>query len=124
LNLAKEWGVCFIRILEPREAGNFKGQDIMLKTEHISLLEDFFRRVNFSAQYRNFPIIMYPAYHQRKIGCFGAGNSYLYIDSKGDIHACPFCQNKAGNARYDPLIPAIARLKGMGCHEYKMNIYD
>lgn len=124
INLAKEWGACFIRILEPREAGNFKGQDIMLKDEHIAILEDFFQRVNFSAQYRNFPIIMYPAYHQRKLGCFGAGNSYLYIDSKGDIHACPFCQRKAGNAKHDPLIPAIARLKRMGCHEYKMNIYD
>jgi MoaA/NifB/PqqE/SkfB family radical SAM enzyme len=124
LNLAKEWGACFIRILEPREAGHFKGQDIMLKAEHISVLEDFFKRVNFSAQYRHFPIIMYPAYHQRKIGCFGAGNSYLYIDSMGDIHACPFCQRKAGNAKHDPLIPVIARLKRMGCQEYKMNIYD
>ena len=124
INLALEWGACFIRILEPREAGNFKGQEIKLKDEHIAILEDFFQRVNFSAQYRNFPIIMYPAYHQRKLGCFGAGNSYLYIDSKGDIHACPFCQSKAGNAKYDPLISAIARLKRMGCQEYKMNIYD
>jgi MoaA/NifB/PqqE/SkfB family radical SAM enzyme len=123
-NLAKEWGVCFIRILEPRKAGKFKGQDIMLKDEHIAVLEDFFHRVNFSAQYCNYPIIMYPGYHQRKLGCFGAGNSYLYIDSKGDIHACPFCQRKAGNAKHDPLIPAIAQLKRMGCHEYKMNISD
>jgi len=124
LELARYWGAGFIRILEPRATGRFTGMDVMLKDEHIAILEQFYLRVNSSDKYRDYPIIMYPGYHQRRVGCFGAGNRYFYIDSNGDIHACPFCQRKTGNAVTDPLVPAIAQLRNTGCHEFKMNLSD
>jgi MoaA/NifB/PqqE/SkfB family radical SAM enzyme len=123
-DLAKEWGVGFVLILEPRAVGHFLHQDVSLKEDHIRILENFYQQGNASARYNNYPIIMYPGYHQRRVGCFGAGNRYLYIDSNGDIHACPFCQRKAGNAKYDSLIPVINRLRNAGCHEFLINTTD
>jgi MoaA/NifB/PqqE/SkfB family radical SAM enzyme len=119
LRLAKEFGAGFIRIIEPRTTGNYTGKDVALTDEQRAILNNFYLRVNSYAAFRNFPIIMYPGYHQRLAGCFGAGDRYLYIDPKGDIHACPFCRGKAGNAVWNPLIPAIMNLRKSGCHEFE-----
>ncbi|HVF81792.1 MAG TPA: hypothetical protein VM884_07650, partial [Flavisolibacter sp.] len=35
-------------------------------------------------------------YHQRRVGCF-SGSRSVYIDSAGDVHACPFCHTKSYN---------------------------
>ncbi len=119
--LSREWGVGFIRILEPRLAGRYKGQDIELSKEQINLLEEFFQSTNISDRFEEYPIVTYPGYHQRRLGCFGAGNRYLYIDSLGDIHACPFCQRTAGNAISDNLEDAVDLLTTFGCQEFKLD---
>lgn len=119
--LAKEWGAGFIRLLEPREAGRYKGKDIRLEKNQIDILENFFQETNSTVKFRIYPLVTYPGYHQRRIGCLGAGHRYLYIDSSGEIHVCPFCQRSAGNAVNDQLPEAIALLKNSGCQEYKMN---
>jgi MoaA/NifB/PqqE/SkfB family radical SAM enzyme len=124
LEMAKSWGVCMIRLLEPRAAGRFSGLDVDLSGEQTEMAERFFLEVNSSDQYRNYPVVMYPGYHQRRSGCLGAGNRYFYIDSIGDIHACPFCQRKAGNAAGDRIEPALALLRERGCHEFAMNVGD
>ncbi len=121
MELAREWGVGFIRILEPRDTGRFKHQDVQLKPEKIELLRAFFQETYRSSEYRDYPIVSYPGYHQRKVGCFGAGNRYLYIDSKGQIHACPFCQNDVGNALYDSLETSIDKLQQKGCDVFKLS---
>jgi MoaA/NifB/PqqE/SkfB family radical SAM enzyme len=120
-DLAKEWGIGFIRILEPREAGRYKGRDIALGREQIDLLERFFRDFNTSDKFIDYPIVTYPGYNQRRMGCFGAGNRYLYIDSAGEIHACPFCQNSAGNAVYVKIEDAVSTLRNYGCQKYELN---
>lgn len=122
--LAKEWGVGFIRVLEPREAGRYKGKDIELQKEQTDLLEVFFRDFNTSEKFIGYPIITYPGYNQRRMGCFGAGNRYLYIDSLGDIHACPFCQKSAGNALSETLENAVSILKNYGCQKFKLNLIE
>jgi MoaA/NifB/PqqE/SkfB family radical SAM enzyme len=123
-DLAKDWGVGFIRILEPRKVGRFKGQDIMLTFEEIEILERFFIEMNSSDKFLEYPIVTYPGYHQRRIGCLGAGNRYLYIDSVGNVHACPFCQQSAGNAVSDPFEEVIQILKKAGCQEYETNLSE
>ena len=35
-------------------------------------------------------------YHQRRVGCF-SGSRSVYVDSAGDVHACPFCHTKSYN---------------------------
>lgn len=123
-DLAKSWGVGFIRILEPRRSGAYKGQEVQLTREHIATLERFFLEVNSKRACRDYPIVTYPGYHQRKVGCLGAGNRYIYIDSKGDIHACPFCQDQKGNALRDDLNDSIGSLQETGCHQFKSNLLE
>jgi len=123
-DLARSWGVGFIRILEPRQVGFYKGKDVLLSGSHTSILEKFFLEINSKRKYRKYPVVMYPGYHQRKIGCVGAGNRYIYIDSKGDIHACPFCHDQKGNALRDTLQDSISLLKEAGCHMFKTNLTE
>lgn len=124
LELAKASGVGFVRLLEPRKAGRYKDKEIQLEPAQIKLLECFFRDVNTLDKYLDYPIVTFPGYAQRRTGCSGAGNRYLYIDSVGNIHACPFCQKSTGNALTDTLESVIPLLKNFGCHEFEMNLSD
>jgi MoaA/NifB/PqqE/SkfB family radical SAM enzyme len=94
LQLAKEFGAGFIRIIEPRTTGNYTGKDVALTDEQKAILNNFYLRVNSYAAFRNFPIIMYPQVSSALSRMFGARDECLYIDPKGDIHACPFCRGK------------------------------
>lgn len=121
LHLAREHDVPFVRFLEPRKIGSYAGKDVLLRSTEQRTLLDLFRHVNSSKRYRSYPIIQYPGYHQRKIGCFGAGNRYLYINAKGDYQGCPFCEGIAGNFRDMNLTEAIDLLKARGCQLFKTN---
>jgi MoaA/NifB/PqqE/SkfB family radical SAM enzyme len=117
--LSKDLGAAFIRIMEPREAGRFKGADVMLGRKHVDILESFVRERNTDRKFRNYPIIQFPGNHQRRLGCLGAGNRYIYIDPAGNFHSCPFCRNPLGNALTDGISHGISRAKESGCHIFK-----
>ena len=121
LYLGRDWGVGFIRILEPRRVGRFAGRDVKLGREHVAVLREFYEQANSGRACRQFPIVMYPGYYQRTLGCVGAGHRYLYVDSKGDLHPCPFCQEEAGSALADSIEAAIEKMKDRGCHAFKTN---
>ncbi|MBN1388811.1 MAG: radical SAM protein [Bacteroidales bacterium] len=117
-NLAMRWGVSFIRVLEPRKTARFNGPETELSGEQIKILEEFFVNASSPGLAPGYPIVSYPGYHQRRIGCMGAGNRYIYIDPEGNIHACPFCRGADGNAVTGKIEDAVAVLKTRGCHEY------
>lgn len=117
--LARDMGVSFVQILEPKAVGHYAGMDVSLKDEHLRTLKDFYLKMNFDRNYAQFPIISYQGYHQREMGCFGSGDRNLYVDTDGDLHACPFCQGKVGHALSDDLDISIERLKVTGCHAFK-----
>lgn len=96
LEFAKSKGVHFVQILEPRAIGHYEGSNVLLEESHITILENFFKKVNHTKEFENYPILIYHGYHQRRIGCF-AGSRSVYIDSAGDVHACPFCHTKSFN---------------------------
>lgn len=118
-NLAKNMGVSFIQILEPRAVGHYNGKDVLLDAGHEKILESFYLKMNYQKRYRKFPIVCYHGYYQRKTGCFGSGNRSLYVDTDGNLHACPFCRTKMGSALSDDLDRDIEQLKEAGCHEFK-----
>jgi MoaA/NifB/PqqE/SkfB family radical SAM enzyme len=117
--LAKKMGVSFVQILEPRSVGHYSGKDVTLKPEHVRILEDFSFKMNYFKKYREYPIVIYHGFHQRKLGCFAAGNRNLYIDTDGDINACPFCRAKIGSAITGNIDYSIEKLQSAGCHEFK-----
>lgn len=96
MHFAKRLGVHFVQALEPKNAGNYSGRDVLLHESHIKQLEEVFLEMNYSDKYKDFPTMLYHGYHQNRIGCFARGRS-IYIDSVGDVHACPFCHTKAYN---------------------------
>jgi len=93
---AKNLGVQFVQLLEPRKIGHYADKEVLLDEQHIALLEQTFTMVNHSPDYCNYPTMLYHGYHQRRVGCF-SGSRSVYIDSAGDVHACPFCHTKSYN---------------------------
>ncbi|HAQ17805.1 MAG TPA: hypothetical protein DCR40_01075 [Prolixibacteraceae bacterium] len=117
--LAKNMGAHFIRILEPRAVGKFSGQKVNLDQQQVNILSEFTIRLYSEKQFKDFPIISFFGYHQRKMGCFGAGNRFLYADPNGDVHACPFCRGKMGNLLEEPFNQIIEKVKSAGCHLFE-----
>lgn len=96
LQFAKQMGVQFVQVLEPKAVGNYSGKDVLLEEQHLQKLETFFKLVNHSKDFKDYPTVMYHGFHQRRVGCF-SGSRSVYIDSAGDVHACPFCHTKSYN---------------------------
>ena len=116
--LAKSMGVSFIQLLEPRAVGHYKGKDVTIDAAQEKILEDFYLKMNYDKQFREYPIICYHGYYQRRVGCFGGGNRSLYVDTDGDLQACPFCRIKKGSALHGDLDLALEELQSAGCHRF------
>ena len=97
IDFAKNLGVHFVQLLEPKNIGHYADKDVLLEEKHIQQLESFFKIINQDKKYKGYPFIMYHGYHQRRVGCY-AGSRSIYIDSAGDVNACPFCHTKSYNA--------------------------
>lgn len=120
-HLAREQGAHFIRILEPRSVGHFAGQPVELGEKEIRVIEAFVRELQTSPAFRDFPMVDYYAAYQRQAGCSGAGQRFLYVDTDGDMHACPFCQNKCGNVLCEGIETGRQQMEqASGCHAYEM----
>ena len=124
LILAKKMNAAFIFLLEPRVTGHFKGQDVTLSEDEVKVIESFYLNANSSIEFENYPVVIYPGYHQRRIGCFGAGIRYLYIDSEGSVHSCPFCQGKLGDALTDDLPDIIRKARAEGCQMFRTDEFS
>lgn len=120
--LAKNLGAGFIRIVEPRNAGRFSGKDIRLDDQQIGTIDRFMISRNRDPDYLSYPVIQFSGHYQRKSGCLGAGNRFMYIDSNGDFHACPFCRKPLGNIITEPIDIGIAGARASGCQAFKQQI--
>ncbi|WP_201983826.1 radical SAM protein [Hymenobacter rubidus] len=116
--LARQLGAAFIQLLEPRAVGHYSGQEVALAERQLLLLDAFYERLNFHPHYHDWPMVTYYGYHQRRLGCSGAADRFLYVDTDGDVHACPFCQKKSGSALTDSLNDALAAVRTNGCQLY------
>jgi MoaA/NifB/PqqE/SkfB family radical SAM enzyme len=96
MNFAKGLAVQFVQVLEPKSVGHYKDKNVLLEEKHIVELEAVFKRINHDPAFKYFPTALYHGYYQRRIGCLSGGRS-VYVDSAGDVHACPFCHNKSYN---------------------------
>lgn len=119
--LAYAQGVHFIRLLEPRAVGHYAGKKVELGDREIAVLEAFMQELQTQKAYRNYPVVDYYSAYQRHVGCSGAGSRFLYVDTDGDMHACPFCQHKCGNVLCDGLETGRERMEqASGCHTFQL----
>lgn len=118
--LAKRWGVHFIRIVEPRAVGHYAGQPVELSPSELAVVEGFARTMQREPHYRDYPIIDYYGTYQRAVGCSGAGERFLYVDTDGDMHVCPFCQHKCGSAVYGTVEEGLDKMRQASrCHAFQ-----
>jgi hypothetical protein len=61
------------------------------------------------------PIVMFPGYHQKRIGCTAAGFKFLYIDTDGYMSSCPFCRNQKTHILDSEHESNIDKMKVEGC---------
>lgn len=121
MELARNLGVAFVQILEPRAVGRYRGKNVALRPEQIQLLEQIYLGYNNSKAYADYPIIQYLGYHQRKAGCFGAGDRFFYINTEGEAQICPYCAGGVADARRIDPNKMIDLLSHKGCHEFHKN---
>ena len=112
---ARRLGASFIQLLEPKAVGHYAGHDVALTGEQQRLLETFCDRLNTSPDFRDLPGVSYADYSRRRIGCFGAGDRYVYIDTDGALHPCPFCREPVGRVLDGDFNDSLARLRAIGC---------
>jgi MoaA/NifB/PqqE/SkfB family radical SAM enzyme len=114
--LAKDYGVSFIQVLEPKAVGHYAGKDVLLGREQQEMLERFYETLNYDPDYAHWPGVVYHGYNNRHFGCSGSGNDYVYADTDGDIHNCPFCYRKHFSAFDDDLPELLLSMKNRGCN--------
>jgi len=112
---ARRLGAGFIQILEPKAVGHYAGQDVELSPAQLQLLEAFYLRLNFDRACRDMPAVQYAALAQRRTGCHGAGDRYVYVDTDGALLACPFCRPPHGSVLEGRLDDALLALRTLGC---------
>lgn len=113
--LAKQWGVSFIQVLEPRAVGHYAGKNVALSQADIAMLEEFYLAYNYDKKYNSYPAIVYHGFYNRRVRCGGGGNHYVYIDTDGDVHNCPFCQRKIFSALNGDLKENLRLMAAGGC---------
>lgn len=119
-DLAKAWGVHFIRLVEPRAVGHFADKEVELDEPHHDVLDEFVRVLHRDRRYRDHPVVDHYASYQRNVGCSGSGKRFVYVDTDGQIHACPFCQKPCGSVLEKPLDELYANLEEAGgCHVHR-----
>jgi len=110
--LAAAHHVNFIQIFEPMAVGRFNDKDVKIDEPGLKVLEEYFIRLNTDPAYKHLPIVIYTGYHQRRVGCLGAGNRFLYVDGNGDLHPCPFCRSSKNlevlSHPYESLIKSVS----------------
>jgi MoaA/NifB/PqqE/SkfB family radical SAM enzyme len=111
--------VPYIQLFEPVAVGRFKGKDITLNEKQIMILESFYYEMNTNNKFRFHPIVMYTGYYQRRIGCLGSGNRYIYIDTDGNIQSCPFCRNNNKTSiKNQGNEDLFSKIRNEGCKKY------
>ena len=115
MELAKQLGIVFIRVLEARPTGRYQGKAVSLSEEQIQNLKTLYFRYNTDPAYWEYPILDWLDHQQRLAGCYGGGNRYLYIDTDGAVHACPFCSRKAADTLTQSPEEVIEALSSNNC---------
>ena len=118
-DLAKDCGVAFINLIEPKPTGRYSNQDVAISERQQAIMEAFFLNLNHNKSYRHYPIVAYPDFQFRKLGCQGAGNRILYVNSHGEVNDCPFCQSDNGNIKSNSIGEIISNMTAAKCHNFE-----
>lgn len=120
LEMAKGLGVTFVQLLEPRAAGRYADKDVDLAPEQIDLLDRFYLDYNTLPRWADYPIVSFVGHLQRRSGCMGGGDQYLYINTDGEVQVCPFCKGSTASALEFPPQDILDLLAQQSCQPFEM----
>ncbi|MDG2210206.1 MAG: radical SAM protein [Flavobacteriales bacterium] len=115
MSFAKDLGVGFVQFLEPKAVGHYANKDVLLKPEQLELLEEVYLSYNQDPAFKEFPIIVYHGYYNRRVGCFASGNRMVYVDTNGDFLSCPFCHKKTGSILHENFEASLDEMNMASC---------
>ena len=115
MRFAAENKASFVMFLEPRAVGNYAGMEVELSHEEIAVLDAFFMEVNTKKEFQQLPLLVYPAFQYRSLGCAGAASMMIYVDTDGYIQACPYCRNKSTHILGSEYLETLSDLQAQGC---------
>jgi MoaA/NifB/PqqE/SkfB family radical SAM enzyme len=107
-------GAAFIQLFEPRTLGRYADKDVTLEPAQQRLLEAFCDGLNADDGASGLPGVRYLDWSARTFGCSG-GDAYVYIDSAGVMHPCPFCRGPGVRVLDHEFDTALSSLKTAGC---------
>jgi MoaA/NifB/PqqE/SkfB family radical SAM enzyme len=112
---AKEQGVAFIQLLEPRPCGGYINApgEMFLTEEDRKQVAGFFCAINGQKKYRDYPMVHYVAYAESpaRLGCMMGGLSHMYIDSRGNVNPCVFLPVTFGNIQEEDFEEIYGRMR-------------
>lgn len=92
MNHAKEAGVQFVQFSDYSVSRNALPATQSLQQRQHNVLEDMFVQYNHQQDHCKWPTVSYPAYHQRRIGCFYHHRSLNY-NYQLTLKSCAFCNS-------------------------------
>jgi MoaA/NifB/PqqE/SkfB family radical SAM enzyme len=113
--VARRMGAAVIQLLEPRARGAYAGRQVALSAGEQRDLEAFATEMNSRRAPRDMPVVEYPSWIVRRLGCQGAALDYLYVDTDGRLHPCPFSTTRTTSVMDGDLDRALAELRRQGC---------
>jgi MoaA/NifB/PqqE/SkfB family radical SAM enzyme len=120
LELAKELKVGFVQIVEPIRSGEYLGShDVALTEEELRKLQQFQRDINQSDRYQAYPSVVTRSSVEDSdigVGCGAGGNTFLYVDPRGNLQPCPVLNITSGNVFEDGFDTALTRMQEMFPH--------
>lgn len=96
MNHAKEAGVQFVQFSDYSVSRNALPATQSLQQRQHNVLEDMFIKYNHQQNQCKWPTVSYPAYHQRRIGCFYHHRSLNY-NYQLELKSCAFCNSSGAD---------------------------
>jgi MoaA/NifB/PqqE/SkfB family radical SAM enzyme len=115
MRFASENDASFVMLLEPRSVGNYAGMNVELDRDETAVLDTFFMEVNTQKEFEDLPLLVYPAFQNRSLGCAGAASMMIYVDTDGFIQACPYCRTKSTHILGNEFQETLTELQAQGC---------
>ena len=115
LEYAGELGASLVRWLEPRAVGRWHRAAVDIPEHQLRAVLELWTALN--RDHPELPIIDYPDGERHIRGtCLAANERALFVDARGQLHACPFCRDPVANIVHEGLPAGLVRLEQRGCH--------
>lgn len=114
MELAKNMGVCHVKLIQPKAAGAWlKGPFPEFTAEEISDIKTMVRKFNRFRKFSKYPAITAQIIEEdsEHYGCTAGGSDRVYINANGDVQPCEFLNISYGNINDEDFLTIFNRMR-------------